>query len=120
MALEPLVRGDYEVIPFVIEEPDPANPGSFRLRDITQDTFTFTAKRNAKDALPLIQKTSDTGEGIVKTDAVNGEGEIEILPNDTMGITRETSLTCDIQGVAPVNKPYTTIFGLKIVLDISS
>lgn len=120
MALEPLIRGDYEVIPFVIEEPDPTNPGGYRIRDITQDTFTFTAKRNAKDTVPLIQKTSETGEGITKTDAVNGEGEIEILPADTISITRETPLTCDIEGVAPVNKPYTTVFGLKVVLDVST
>lgn len=120
MALDPIIRGDYEVIEFTVMEPDPANPGEERVRDISSDTLTFTAKRNKQDSVPLIQKTSATGEGITKTNAVNGEGEIEILPTDTIGITRETSLTCDIQGIAPVDKPYTTLFGLKIILDVSS
>ena len=118
MALAPLIRGDYEVIDFVVMEPDPDNAGQTRPRDITNDTFLFTAKRTPKDTTPVFTKS--TGDGIVKTSAADGEGYLEILPEDTENLTSETQLVCDLQGIAPINKPYTVLFNLKVKMDITT
>lgn len=114
MALEPLIKGDYEIVDFVVMEPDPDTEGAERERDVTNDSFTFVAKRQPKDELAVITKTDEAGEGITITDAANGVGYVEILPEDTDDFTKDTPLACYITGVAPVNKPYTMLFNLKV------
>src|SRR5215212_4584913 len=109
MALEPLIRGDYEVIEFTVSEPDPSNPGQKRVRNITSDTFRFTAKRKPADEVAFLEKATG-GNGITLTTPTSGKGQIEILPEDTETITKETTLSCDLEGTAPSNRPYTTLF----------
>lgn len=119
---QPLIRGDYERINFTITEPDPSSPGLRRNRNISIDTFRFTAKRDPSKTEVLIGKTSESGGGIVKSDAPNGGGYIEILPADTTGFSKEVSLACDLEGRTADTppRPYTTLFGIKVIPDVST
>lgn len=119
--LEPfLIRGDYEVIEFSVTEPDPDNVGQYRPRDITTDTFVFTAKTDINSDIADIQKTSESG--ITLVDATAGLAQVEILPEDTTGLTRATKYKCDVEGTAPgpPSKPYTYLFDIKVILDVSN
>ncbi len=119
---QPLIRGDYERINFTITEPDPLNPGSRRNRNVSTDTFRFTAKRDPSKTEVVIGKTSESGGGIVKTDAANGQGYIEILPANTSGLLKDVTLACDLEGSTADTppKPYTTLFAIKVIPDIST
>ena len=123
VTLDPMWRGDYRVIEFVIDEPDPANPGSRRPRNITSDTFRFGAKKKLQETTPLFTKTSATGGGITKTVPASGKGEIEIFASDTatIAMSRDFSLECDLEGTPSGSppKPYTTRFRLPLRLDVS-
>lgn len=116
----PLIRGDYEEITFIVKEPDPANPGQRRVRNITSDTFRFTAKRKITESDALLTKSLGSGVSIV--DGPAGKAKIEILPADTAGFTKDTDLICDVQGTPPGSpaKPYTTKFSIKVELDVST
>lgn len=114
-----MIRGDYEVISATIEEADPINPGFARVRDITTDSLVFSAKRDSSSPATLIQKTSLAGGGITKTDAAAGQLEIEILPADTDTLTSETVLYCDIEGTTSTGRPYTGLFQVRVVPDIT-
>lgn len=112
-----IIRGDGEEISVTITEPDPVSPGQYRVRNITTDSFTFTAKRTINDATAYITKT--VGSGITKTDPTNGELLITIDPVDFNTLTQPTTMQCDIQGVAASGRPYTTLFQLSIEMDVT-
>ena len=124
--LDPITRGDYQEIPFAMTEPDPANPGQRRPRDISADSLRFSAKRKITDDAALIAKTSAPGGGILKTNPASGEGVVVILGDDTRPLklspTRPLTLVCDIEGTAPGNppRPYTTRFNLPVEPDVST
>jgi hypothetical protein len=120
MATLPIIRGDYEVIEFTIVEPDPDNAGETRARDITNDTFLFTAKRQLDEPEGLIVKSSEGGAGITKTAPTLGKGQIEILPEDTQNLSESLRLLCDLEGTAPPDRPYTSRFNLKVELDVTN
>jgi hypothetical protein len=126
MALDPVTRGDYATIEFVIDEPDPFVAGDRRPRDISEDTLRFSAKFYFSDGEAVITKTSLPGGGITKTNAADGEAEVEILGSDTAPLPFESliraPLICDIEGTPSGSPPrtYTTTFELWVVPDVST
>lgn len=75
-----LYRGKYRRLTFHIKDPVTDLP-----IDITGFSFAFTVKRRTEDTdvQAVLQKT--TSDGISILDAVNGYGEIRIMPADTSG-----------------------------------
>lgn len=54
--------------------------------DLTNYTLKWQAARSRKQVTPLIEKTDDTGGGLVVTDALNGELDLVLDSIDTEGI----------------------------------
>lgn len=88
--------------------------------DLTGADLWFTAKLKVKDADvdAVAQKT--VGSGITVTDAVNGEALITLDPADTDGLTKETTLYCDVQLVEASGRVTTVASGtLTILRDVT-
>lgn len=113
MLTPPLIRGDGEEIPFAVTDPD-GSP-----RDISGDTFRFSAKKNPNKQEVFVTKTTED-DGIEFTSAVNGEAKVIIQPEDFENLTADTTFSCDIEGRASDGTPYTHLFKIKVVLDIST
>ena len=93
-------------------------------RNITNDVFRFTAKKRYSDTdiQAIIVKSSSDAAQIIKTDALNGECKIMLLPTDTASLASDrVVLKYDVQIVDDVIvKPQTIASGnLTIVPDIS-
>lgn len=111
-----LIRGDYEVILLTITNPNGT------ARDITNDSFVFTAKKDIAKADTWMQKTNEVNGGITILDGEAGTLQVEIFPADTSSLTRPTTLVCDVEGTPQGSpaKPYTKLFSAKVVLDVST
>lgn len=109
-----LIRGDGERIEFAVTNPD-GTP-----RNISTDTFRFTAKTGINRPEAVIQKSSP--DGIVLSNAVGGEGYVEILPEDTEGLQQAVTLVCDIQGTPAGNaaRRYTQLFMVGVALNVGT
>lgn len=86
--------------------------------DISNWTFTMTAKweYSDPDASAVFQRS--TGNGITITNATNGELEIELIPVNTNGLPpNRTILNFDLQAVtpAPANRRFTVMYGKLVV-----
>jgi len=113
--LNPVVRGDYEELPFAITEPYPDEPGLYQSRDVSLDTFRFTAKQEVYDDAAVVEKSTEDG-GILFTDAGRGELTVVLLREDLASVTHETDLACSLVGTPPGTPPkdYTTMFLLPV------
>ena len=108
-------RGDDAMLPVVV-----TRPAGGAVVDLTGAALRFTAKRKRKalDVDAIIVKT--LGDGIVVTDAANGEAVIVIEPEDTDDFTRQLTLQCDLQMVESDGTITTVADGtLTVTLDVS-
>ena len=110
-----LIRGDYEEIDFEVKDPD----GS--ARDISTDTFVFTAKKDITKTTIYLSKSSTEEDEIIKTDAANGLGKVVIQPEDFALLQEDTTFICDVRGIVITDdqKPYTSLFKVKVKLNVS-
>jgi hypothetical protein len=97
-------RGDKFDLPFIVYERRATGSevqADMPRRDITEDVIRYTAKRNvgqADDAEGVIRKDGEEAGEITKTDAVNGEGVVAHLPEDTKDLpNRYLYLYTDIE-----------------------
>jgi len=113
--VNPILRGDYEKVRFVVMKEDGSGP-----LDITGWHFRFGAKTDLSDTTPLIIKDSDTAGNFDIVDPANGMGYIVFEGDETADtVTYELTLICDIQGTDQAGKATTGRFLLPVELDVS-
>lgn len=108
-----ITRGDDEVIPLEVTNPDGA------ARNITGDSFIFTMKRSKFDSVPLVQKTSAGSGGIVKTNTTGGLIEVTIDQDDLLVVDREQRYYAEVEVTDSGGKKATTPFTVDFLLDLA-
>jgi hypothetical protein len=108
-----ITRGDDEVIPLSVTNPDNS------IRNISGDSFIFTMKRSKYDTTPLVQKTSAGGGGIVKTNTAGGLLEVTIDQDDLLVIDREQRYHAEVEVTDSGGKKATTPFTVDFQLDLA-
>lgn len=107
-----ITRGDDEVIPLTVTNGDDS------IRNITNDSMTFTIKKSKYDDVPLVTKTSAVGGGIVKTNTTGGQIEVTLDNDDLLTIDREQRFAAELEVTDSGGKKATTPFTLDFELDL--
>jgi hypothetical protein len=107
-----ITRGDDEVI-----ELEALN-GDDSVRNISGDSFKFTMKQSKFDIVPLVQKTSATGGGVVKTNTSGGLLEVILDADDFLVIDRERRYYAEMEVTEAGGKKATTHFTVDFLLDL--
>lgn len=91
-------------------------------RDVTSDTFKFTAKTSIDDLDSAAVSSLSSSSGIAIVDAATGHLKITIPASATNSLTTEPILICDIQMLdgGSTSKPKTVGMGtIAVVKDVT-
>ena len=108
-----IMRDDDEVIQLTVRN------GDKTVRNISSDSFEFTIKRSKFDAVPLLQKTSAGGGGIIKTNTAGGLIEVTLDDSDLLVLNRESRLYAELEVTDSGGKKATTPFTLDFTLNLA-
>lgn len=77
--------------------------------DIENTRIIMTVKKNVNDALPLIQKSTDSASQIVITSTRGGLAEIYLIPSDTHNLDPRVDYIFDVWIVFPSGERFAII-----------